>query len=717
MGKLRRCSRQPVRYLGGMFLRLSPRHRVLTVICVSLTTLISVLYWQEWFFGKAEKASSDWLMTNSTARRSEENPRIVFLAIDENTRTLDPVFADDVDKSPALQLMKSGFPWNREVWANIIDRLADAGASAIIFDVVFPGPREGDEAFRAALERHRDRVVIGTNFLKDESEAVGGAVVNLPKKHVLPTDGLLPPKGGPSWLGFVNVFPDPDFLVRRIYYRTTLLEMSGIPAEKDSEQLYSLAARGLEKAGFADRIPSSSGTVMFRYAEDFRPHSLYEIFVETLWNSPTYNRGEFFRGKIVFIGASGQSSEDRLQTPFGVTIGPQIHLSALNAALNRDFLRETTRPVNLALIIAGGFMAWVLGAVMRRPVLRLLILALLVLAWQQSARYAFNELGIYPILLSPLLALVTCSASWAAWEQVIDRLERQRTRRALERYVGQDVAHEVLDNPTSYLNALGGQRKEIAILFSDVRGFTTLTEEADPHALVSQLNEYFEEMVSIVFANQGTLDKFIGDAVMAHWGSIVSEGPATDTYRAVTTVLQMRQALTRLNQSWRQRGIQEMRVGFGINQGHAIVGNIGCEAKMEVSVIGDAVNLGSRLEGVTKEYHIDCCLGENAAALVRGQFILRSVDLIVVKGKTKPVEVFTVLDKRVGSEPAWLARHEEAMRLYRAGDFAAAAAAWREVMAASPADGLAQTLLDRCTKLQAHPPDGPWTGVYEMTSK
>ncbi len=702
-----------------MSLRLNPRHRILTVICLSLTALITLLYWQQWFLGRAEQASRDWLLTSSSGRRSPENPRVVFLAIDENTRSLDAVFAEDFEQSAPLRLMKEGFPWNRTVWANILDRLVTAGARAVVFDVVFPSEREGDDAFRAALERHRDRVVIGTNLVTSEQDETSLGLVSRPKKHILPTPKLQPSPEGPSWLGFVNVYPDSDFLVRRTFYRTTLLELTGIPAAHDSEQIYSLAARSLEKAGFGARIPASHQPVMFRYAEDFRPRSLHEIFVETLWNAPPYNGGAFFREKIVVIGASEQSSEDRVQTPFGIKTGPLLHLSAINAALNRDFLAETTRPADVALIVAGGFLAWLLGAYVRRPLLRLLLLAVAVVAYHQIAQHVTNQFGLIPLLLSPVLALTACGITWAAWEQVLDRVERQRTRRTLERYVGQDVAREVLDNPTSYLNSLGGMRKDITVLFSDVRGFTTLTEVADEQALVKQLNEYFEEMVSIVFANQGTLDKFIGDCVMAHWGSIVSESPAADARHAVTAVLQMRKALSRLNTSWRLRGIHEMQVGFGVNHGKAIVGNLGCEAKMEVSVIGDAVNLGSRLEGVTKKYHIDLCIGEQVATLVRDSFILRSVDLIVVKGKTKPVEVFTVLDKRspTSAEPPWLARHEEAMRSYHAGAFAAAEKAWSEVLAAAPGDGIADVFLTRCRELQKKPPEVPWTGVYEMDSK
>jgi adenylate cyclase len=205
---------------------------------------------------------------------------------------------------------------------------------------------------------------------------------------------------------------------------------------------------------------------------------------------------------------------------------------------------------------------------------------------------------------------------------------------------------------------------------------------------------------------------------MAHWGSIVSGGEKTDAQRAVQTALDMRHALAKLNEGWKLRGVMELKFGIGINHGPAIVGNLGCEEKMEVSVIGDAINLASRLEGVTKEYGIDLALGELAEPLVRDAFIVRSVDLLVVKGKTKPVGVFTVLDRRdTGAEPPWLALHEEAVVLYRAGDFSNAEKKWREVLAQSPQDSIAKVFAVRCAELQRNPPDADWDGVFVMTKK
>jgi adenylate cyclase len=671
-------------------------------------------------FASWEQQARDWLATNPFARRAPPNPGIVFLGIDQATMTLDAVWPEDVAKSPALQLMQKGFPWNRAVYAHIADRLIDAGAAVVVFDLIFPGPREGDDAFAAALERHGAKIVIGSNLVgRDQSADVAGTTQSNKGAHEIPSETLLPAKAQTdARVGYVNVWPDADGVVRRIHYRTTALEAAGWKAAAESPELHSLVARALENSGRPALVPATRQPVPIRYTDGIFTRPLYEIFDEGFWNDPTYQGGRVFRGKIVVIGAAGNQAEDRLETPFGTVLAPTIHLSALNAALNQDFLQPVRRLFDVALILAAGVIAWLLGAYFRQPLVRLLVIAATLALYLVVAQYSFNVTGTLLALASPMLAFAGSGITWTAWEAVLDRLERARMRKTLERYVSRDVVKELVDNPESFLNMLVGARKNISVMFSDVRGFTTRTEGADPHALVKQLNEYFDEMVRIVFANQGTLDKFIGDAVMAHWGSIVSEGEKTDARRAVKTAIEMRRALARLNDGWRARGIEPLAFGIGINHGEAIVGNLGCEAKMEVSVIGDAVNVASRLEGVTKSYHLDLVIGELVEPLVRDEFVVRSVDLIKVKGKTRGVAVFTVLDERSkGAPPAWLARHEEAMRLYRTGNFASAEAAWSEVLAQAPGDGIAEIFLERCRELHAHPPEGAWDGVFEMKSK
>ena len=695
-------------------------HRSLLITTAIWSVVVLALFaGQDWLakylklpYQNLEYATQDLVARN--ARPAPASPEIVFLAIDPASHTLDQLWDDEIDASPTLKLMKKR-TWSRQVYADAIDRLAGAGAKVVAFDVIFPAPDEGDEALRDALDRHKEIAIIGTEI---EETGVGRAI-NAPAKAILP--------GGienEDRVGFVNTWPDEDGIVRRARFHLTREELSNIATDEKGGVFDSLAARMAQKAGYADRIPKDNVPHLFRYAYQSetlltsqKPPSIYQIFAQELWRK-NYADGAFFKGKTVLIGPEGRSNKDTVGSPFGQIAGADYHLNAMNAVVTGQFLKQTPLMVDLLVIVAGGAGAWLLGRFVRQPLLRLGLLAVCALGWFAVCVLLYNAAWVVPVF-SPGLALVGSGALFSIVEQVLDRLEKAKLRKTFERYVSKDVVKELVDNPESWLNTLTGQRKPITILFSDVRGFTTLTESADPHALVAQLNEYFDDMVEIVFANQGTLDKFIGDAVMAHWGGIRTEGVEMDARRAVVTAVQMRKTLTRVNPEWKARGMLELHIGMGINHGLAIVGNLGSKEKAEITAISDAVNVGSRLEGITKVYRIDLCISETVAVLVSDDFILRSLDLILAKGKTKPVEIFAVIDERGPgvTEPAWLPRHEEAVKLYRAGDFPAASAAWRDVLAQCPGDSIAEVFIARCTELQATPPPGKWDGVFEMKSK
>ncbi len=692
--------------------------RTLLLCCVVCTGLVLALH-----IGVDRYRDWEWKARDQLAyhgRKAVSAPQLTFLAIDNRSLIQDDINPQDREASPALKMMQKGWPFPRAIYPLIIERLMDAGARAVCFDILFTTPQgELDEPLRQVLEKYADRLVIGANVEpRDQGHMENSARLRLALAP--PAETLIPPVAGvDSRLGFVNFWPDIDLVVRRAYYRSTILELNGEGPMADAETIYSLAARTLQKAGLESRLPATHEPRMFRFS-DIRALSLQEIFVPQRWTDATLQSGAYFRDKIVFIGPDGNWVKDELQTPHGLMIGPRVHLSALNAALQGDFLTETTPWSNIAIIVSSGLAAMLLGWLVPRPLPRFLLLVSGAAGYYLAAQGLFNSVGLFPIVLSPLLSLVGAGTSFSVVEWALDRREKTRIRRTLERYVSKDVVKEVLDNPESFLNSLNGERRPATILFSDVRGFTTVTESADPTALVSQLNEYFREMVKIVRIEQrGTLDKFIGDAVMAHWGSIVTEGKETDARCAVATALRMREVLARLNADWEVRGMHHFSIGIGVNHGEVIVANLGSDEKMEVSVIGDAVNLASRLEGVTKPYHVDICIGESVATLVGDAFILRSLDLIKVKGKTRPVATFTVLGERNGSgtDPGWLPAHEEATRRYRHGDFAAAEVGFCEVLRQYAGDGVSELMIARCRALQARPPEGQWTGVYEMTDK
>jgi adenylate cyclase len=361
-------------------------------------------------------------------------------------------------------------------------------------------------------------------------------------------------------------------------------------------------------------------------------------------------------------------------------------------------------------------LAWTVNVRLKRPLRALVFLGLVLVAYAGGALVLYNHADFIPGLLYPSLALALAGLTAFGYDFALERREKARVRRSLERYVSRDVVQELLDNKNELLSQLGGARKDVAVLFSDVRGFTALSESADPELLVAQLNEYLAAMVGIVFRHHGTLDKFIGDAVMAVWGTVTSDGARGDCLRAVRAALAMLAEVEVMRRRWKTEARAELELGIGLNFGQAIFGNIGSEEKMEPTVIGDAVNLASRLEGATKKYGVPIILSGSLAAHVRGEIPLARLDIVRVKGRSAPVEIFTVpIDGEARPcAPAWLPSHEEGWEHYRAQRFAEAAACFALV----PGEmHFAAMMAARCRDLAARAPGPDWEPVHNLDSK
>jgi len=248
-----------------------------------------------------------------------------------------------------------------------------------------------------------------------------------------------------------------------------------------------------------------------------------------------------------------------------------------------------------------------------------------------------------------------------------------------------------------------------------------MTESADPEKLVAQLNEYLSRMTATVFENQGTLDKFIGDAVMAVWGNVSSRGVIADAKACANAALAMRRELKALNEKWATEGIAPFHIGIGINHGDVLVGNIGSQEKADPTVIGDAVNLTSRLEALTRTYSVDILVGARAAELIRDEFDLRSVALVQVKGKTQPVEIFTLIGaKNAPTDREFLQRletYEAAFRKFRERDFTQAKILFSQFLEFYPDDALAKMYLERALEYEGAPPDAAWNAVEVFKKK
>jgi adenylate cyclase len=242
-------------------------------------------------------------------------------------------------------------------------------------------------------------------------------------------------------------------------------------------------------------------------------------------------------------------------------------------------------------------------------------------------------------MAEPLLGVAVALFAGTAYRYFVEDAEKRKVSRLFGRYVSRDVYTQLMANPG--LAELGGRRRDMTVLFSDIRGFTSVTEKGDPEELVAQLNDYFTEMVEIVFRHGGTVDKFVGDMVMALFGAPVDDRGHAE--HAVAAAVDMVRKLGELNRKWASEGRTALDIGIGVSSGEMIAGNIGSSSIMSYTVIGDNVNLGSRLESLNKDYRTRIIISEATRARLEGNYPIRPLGGVVVKGKTRPVEIFEVV--------------------------------------------------------------------------
>ncbi len=246
--------------------------------------------------------------------------------------------------------------------------------------------------------------------------------------------------------------------------------------------------------------------------------------------------------------------------------------------------------------------------------------------------------GLWVPLVQPLLAIVLAFVGQLAWQYFVEGREKRQVKKLFSRYVPKDVYDQLMADPNRA--ALGGRRRTMTVLFSDVRGFTAMSEKATPEEVVSQLNEYFSRMVQVLFDHRGTLDKFVGDMVMGLFGAPLDDPDHAE--HAVQTAIAMSKALDELNREWSAAGRPVLDIGIGISTGEMVAGNIGSEAIMSYTVIGDRVNLGARLESLNKDYGTRIIISETTREALKGRYDIHPLGEVVVKGKSRPVAIYEV---------------------------------------------------------------------------
>ena len=624
----------------------------------------------------------DWRLTR-TARPATARRDLALVEIDEySLRNLQP--------------NAGRWPWPRAVHSMLIDFLQRAPAKVIAYDVSFAeaDTREGfafggdtvsgaesDQAFIDSVKKSGNVIMLADATYEGEA-ADGAAVVpdagfTLDSPFVAERKIIFPPFAAlaDAVAGFGhNLFVlDPDGPLRHtvpfVRVGTRALPSLGLAAALKSVPLDPATIRTgrdtlhlgttpmpvqMRTVRTADGIQAYQwGLVDFRgpaLLADMksRPYPSYAFF-DLLYSEEQILAGEkpnvdpaVFKDKIVFVGVTASGLYDVFETPFagGKMPGIQVHAAVADDVLSRRFLAPASDAARVATVLGFALAVGVLATMLPAWWASAATLGLLAMfGWAATRLFAG---GTWLNVTQPVFASSVALFGGVAYQYFIEGREKRKMKRLFGQYVSKDVYAQLVANPD--LARLGGQRRDMTVLFSDIRGFTSLTEKGQPEEIVHMLNEYFTRMVEIVFRHKGTVDKFVGDMVMALFGAPLDDPQHAD--HAVEAALDMLAELRQLNEKWVADGLDvQVDIGIGVNTGPMIAGNIGSDQIMSYTVIGDAVNLGSRLESLNKQYSTHIIISDETRQRLTGQYVFRPLGDVVVKGKTKPVAIFEVIGR------------------------------------------------------------------------
>jgi adenylate cyclase len=610
------------------------------------------------------------------------NPDIVIVSIDDaSVRKMEP--------------QVGRWPWPRMVHATLIDFLSRAPARVIAYDILF-GERDrrsfelqgetwtGEESDRLLSEAvaKAGNVVVSADVTAADplaketmvatAQALGRSA--MPQSTAFEArPSVMPPfadlASAASSIGHTFLVLDPDGPARmavpavRAAGRTipslavaTALRALGAPTssvrlEGDTLQVGPARVPLVDVlVPSADGPPTTHKRMVIRFTgpaiddtgqPTYREYPFYDLFYSELQlqsGQKPFVDPQVFRNKVVIVGTTAAGLHDVFTVPFaaGKMPGAQVHANVIDDILAQRFMQPGSAPVNLSMLVAAAVLVGVAGlffgvwwAVAVAMVAALAVAGLS--AWQYSA-------GTWVEVARPLVGVALSLFGVTAYQYFVEGREKRLVKHVFSRFVSRDVFDQLMADPTRA--RLGGERRDMSVLFSDIRGFTTFTERGRAEDVVAQLNEYFSAMVPAVFAHRGTVDKFVGDMIMALFGAPLDDPDHPD--HALQAALAMLATLDTLNAKWATAGMPQLGIGVGINSGDMIAGNIGAESIMSYTAIGDAVNLGSRLESQTKEFGARIIISEATRARLKGRYDMKPLGTVTVKGRSEPVQIFEV---------------------------------------------------------------------------
>jgi adenylate cyclase len=673
------------------------------------------------------------------------------------------VSIDDED----LKAMPERFPFPHSYYAHLAENLIRAGARVVAFDITFEPPREPDSAFVAVMGRY-DNIVLA-------AKVQTGAVSEQYEVRSLEQNYNNIYFGVNKQIGIVNIVKDRDDVCREYVPMVTIGDrLTPTFAFAVLNRAYKLPAltrvgiddqyfrfTPLRRAGMDDEqsklrvrlIPRYSPTTFmlnyygpnktFRYVsfsqviDDSSFKTKDEIENEVDLDAFDASTAELFKGKIVVVGSTMAEERDYHNTPFysedggkrnHSMNGVEIHATAIQNVIDGSFItrmKSGTESMILLILSLGGFFGF-LGLkrlrVKRAGLLEIglfILVVLLIGGIFEIGVLIFSASNVMMSVVNPSVALVFAYVGAAVYQYLIERQQKAVIKNVFSHYINPAVVNELIANPEKA--KLGGDRRELTVFFSDIQGFTTIAEQFHdrPDKLVEILNEYLDEMTAIVLKYQGTLDKYEGDAIMAFWGAPIAQ--KDHALRCINAALEMQNRLTVLRAKWKKEGRPPLVVRCGINTGVMIVGNIGGKERFDYTVIGDSVNLASRLEGANKQYNSHIMISDMTYQHVKNNVTVRELDMIQVKGKTEPVKVYEVLGRGdmdlTEQQTQALEMYHEGIRLYRNRQWDEAIAYMQQVLKIDPTFYVAQLYSERAGLYRVAPPPSEWKGVFVMQTK
>lgn len=696
----------------------------------------SNLIFNNYFITSLDNKLIDYHFNRRGTIFSEEKSKVIILGISNETiKELPPPY--------------NQWPLPRNLFAKVLSNLNEAGVKVIGIDILFNEEdrynKSNDSLFLNEINRFNNVVLAAKLNELDERYILLNKTGKNYSNYFYKDDDKL--------IGFVNVIPDFDGVIRRYYPKYYDLNANkNLPTfsfsvfnkfKKSGSNLNHSEEMFLKDKSFLINYygpPNTFTTIeLIDVLDDKELKTTLEI--ETVEDINTWDDSisglkysGLFRDKIVLIGSIEPedkdiypvaiSSDDKMQ--YGnLMYGVEIHANVVQMLIDKNNIKEVSEGFLIILIFFFAYATNYFFGIHKKikisslavsEIFNLLLLTIiLVLVYEISFRLFNNNYFLSTSAIS--FTATTVYLSNLIDHYLSERRQKLMIKNMFSHYVSSKIVDDLIENPQKL--KLGGERKELSILFSDITNFTTLSESIEPEILVDFMNDYFDKMTEIIFKYNGTLDKFEGDAVMAFWGAPLND--PNHTIHALEAALEMRLQTKRISEIWKDRLHFDIYTRIGINTGEVIVGNMGSKRKFDFTVMGDNVNISARLEAINKFYGTDIIVSERTIKNNMEKYLIRELDNLLVKGKSKPIKIFQLIsESNEISDIDWqfiIKEFEEGIRLYREKDFRQSIQRFQKIVNIYPNDKPSLLYIKRCEEFIQNPPDTNWQGISEVLIK